>query len=217
MDDRAWTWLPLDPIDRLSEIMFGLLMALTFTGTISVSLGEGATVRDILLAAIGCNVAWGIVDAVVYLMTTTTERARGRARLAAIRRAPEEQALAMVRDLLPDDGGKSLTDDEAQILLGWLRRQPAGDHRRHLNRYDLVAAGFIFLLVTGATWPPILPFLLTDQVTLAMRLSNAIAVGMLFVIGLLLDRERGHDSKVMRAIIPVAGVILVLVTIALGG
>ncbi len=72
--DRAG-W-PLDPIDRLSEVMFGLLMALTFTGTMSVSLGDGATVRDILLAAVGCNIAWGLVDAVVYLMTTATERGR---------------------------------------------------------------------------------------------------------------------------------------------
>jgi hypothetical protein len=217
MGDGGRTNWPLDPIDRLSEIMFGLLMALTFTGTISVALGEGATVRDILLAAIGCNIAWGIVDAVVYLMTTTTERARGKTRLAALKRAPDASAMSMVRSLLPEDSGKSLTEEEARTLLGWLRRQPAPSGARHLTRDDLFAAAFIFLLVCGATWPPILPFLLTDQVPLAMRLSNAIAVAMLFCIGLMFDRERGEGSTAMRLVIPIVGVILVVVTIALGG
>ena len=69
---------PLDPIDRQSEVMFGLLMTLTFTGTMSVALGAGATVREILMAALGSNIAWGIVDATVYLLTTAAERRRGR-------------------------------------------------------------------------------------------------------------------------------------------
>jgi hypothetical protein len=79
---------PLDPINRQSEVMFGLLMTLTFTGTMSVALGTGAKVRKILMAALGCNIAWGILDATVYLLTTATERARGRAQARAIRAAP---------------------------------------------------------------------------------------------------------------------------------
>ena len=50
-----------------------------------------------------------------------------------------------------------------------------------------------------------------------MRLSNAIAVAMLFGIGLMFDRERGEGSTAMRLVIPIVGVILVVVTIALGG
>jgi hypothetical protein len=214
MDDRS-RW-PLDPIDRLSEVMFGLLMALTFTGTMSVALGAGATVRDILLAAIGCNIAWGLVDATVFLLTTATERGRDRARLAEIRAAEGDAARALARAALPGDAGDSLQDDEVDMILGWLRRQPPAA-RRLLTGGDLRSAVLIFLLVTGATWPPILPFLLTDQVPLAMRLSNATAVLMLFGIGWFLDREIHEGSRVMRWTIPVVGVIMVAVTIALGG
>ncbi len=209
--------VPLDPIDRLSEVMFGLLMALTFTGTMSVALGEGATVRGILLAAIGCNVAWGFVDAVVYLMTTATERGRERAIRAAILGTEGERARHLLRKSLPATAGEALRDDEVDLVLGWLRRVPVAKGRRHLGAADLRAAGLIFLLVTGATWPPILPFLIVDQVHLAMRLSNAVAVLMLFGIGWRLDREIGGGSRVMRWTIPVAGVIMVAVTIALGG
>lgn len=71
---------PLDPIDRRSEVMFGLRMTLTFTGTMSVALGAGARVREMLMAALGCNIAWGLVDARVYLLKTATGRARRRGR-----------------------------------------------------------------------------------------------------------------------------------------
>lgn len=213
-DKGGW---PLDPIDRLSEVMFGLLMALTFTGTMSVSLGSGATVRDILLAALGCNIAWGIVDATVFLMTTATERARDRAKIAAVRHARGEEARRLARRALPGKAGETLHEEELDMILGWLRRQPDEVASRRLGRSDLRAAGLIFLLVTGATLPPVLPFLLTDQVGLAMRLSNAVAVVMLFGIGWFLDREIADGSRVMRWTIPVVGVMMVVVTIALGG
>ena len=54
----------LDPATSLAEIMFGLIMTLTFTlgaGIIIEDEGrEGA--RQLLIAVIGCNIAWGIID-----------------------------------------------------------------------------------------------------------------------------------------------------------
>lgn len=47
----------LDPIDRNAEILFGLFMVLTFTGTLSVASAGREEVRTMLLAAIGCNTA----------------------------------------------------------------------------------------------------------------------------------------------------------------
>jgi VIT1/CCC1 family predicted Fe2+/Mn2+ transporter len=70
----------LDPVDRASEVVFGLLMALTFTGSVSVA-GGGEDVRTMMAAALGCNLAWGLTDAVMYLVATYVERARA-ARLA---------------------------------------------------------------------------------------------------------------------------------------
>jgi len=48
----------LDPIDRLSEIIFGLLMALSFTGTMSTVTGSEGGVNAVLAAALGCNIAY---------------------------------------------------------------------------------------------------------------------------------------------------------------
>ena len=58
----------LDPIDRISEVLFGLFMVLTFTGTLSVLDSGREQVRDMLVAAVGCNLAWGFVDGVMFVL-----------------------------------------------------------------------------------------------------------------------------------------------------
>jgi len=217
MGEETDRW-PLDPIDRQSEVMFGLLMTLTFTGTMSVALGAGATVRDILMAALGCNIAWGIVDAAVYLLTTATERARGRAQALAIRTAPDDEAKAQLRALLPGHSGVAMSDEQAGTILAWMRdNPPARDAGPVLRQADFRAAFQVFLLVTGATFPPVLPFVLVESVPVAMRLSNAVALGMLVVIGWRLDQQMQGERPLMRWLIPLMGSALVAVTVALGG
>src|SRR5262245_55144232 len=58
----------LDPIDRVSEILFGLIMVLTFTGSLSVAESGRAEIREMFVGAVGCNLAWGLIDAIFYLM-----------------------------------------------------------------------------------------------------------------------------------------------------
>jgi hypothetical protein len=56
----------LDPASQLSEILFGPIMVLTVTLTAGLSVAEGkAGVRQLLIATIGCNLAWGIIDGVM--------------------------------------------------------------------------------------------------------------------------------------------------------
>jgi hypothetical protein len=45
----------LEPMDRISEVLFGLIMALTFTLTLGVVTADSIQVQTMLLAALGCN------------------------------------------------------------------------------------------------------------------------------------------------------------------
>src|SRR5262245_26162094 len=63
----------LEPIDRVSEVLFGLIMVLTFTGSLSVAEAGRDDVRTMLIGALGCNLAWGIIDGVLYLMGCLAE------------------------------------------------------------------------------------------------------------------------------------------------
>src|SRR5215467_16297568 len=83
---ESWRWKRvLDPVDRVSEAMFGLLMAMTFVGSLSVATAGREEVRTMMITALGCNLAWGLADAVMYLVRTVTDRTRNRTLLARLR------------------------------------------------------------------------------------------------------------------------------------
>src|SRR5215468_5789561 len=89
----------LDPASRLGEILFGLIMVLTITLSAGLVVAEGKIgVRELLFAAIGCNLAWGIIDAVMYVMNCVTVRS-GKARLVtAVQRTSDSTvALALIQ------------------------------------------------------------------------------------------------------------------------
>src|SRR3990172_4470429 len=87
----------LAPGDSLSEILFGLIMTLTFTLGAGILVREDpGAARELLAATIGCNIAWGLIDGLMYLAGQRFEHGR-RARLRdAIRAAPNEEKGAQV-------------------------------------------------------------------------------------------------------------------------
>ncbi len=82
----------LNPVDRVSEMLFGLFMALTFVGAVSVADRGDAQIRAMFIAALGCNLAWGMVDAVMYLVRTVTDRGRLLTLLRSVREAPDAKS-----------------------------------------------------------------------------------------------------------------------------
>ncbi len=86
-ESRGNTRAPvLDTVDRVSELCFGLFMALTFVGTVSAATSGEDAGRKMLYTALGCNLAWGLADAVMYLMRTLVNRGRRRTLAFAIKR-----------------------------------------------------------------------------------------------------------------------------------
>src|SRR4249920_1523920 len=70
----------LDPASRMGEILFGLIMVLSVTLTAGLNVSAGKEgVHQLLVAALGCNIAWGIIDGIMYVMNCMAERSvRGR-------------------------------------------------------------------------------------------------------------------------------------------
>jgi hypothetical protein len=66
----------LEPMSRLSETLFGLIMVLTFTCSLSVANVGREDVRLMLIGALGCNVAWGLIDGWFYLMNSLAEKSQ---------------------------------------------------------------------------------------------------------------------------------------------
>src|SRR3954452_11166752 len=92
----------LDPLECFSEIVFGLIMVLSFTCAISVAEVGREDVRTMFIGAIGCNLAWGIIDAAFYLIACLTERGRQGTLLHIVQKSTDHaQARQVIADALP--------------------------------------------------------------------------------------------------------------------
>ena len=208
----------LDPIDRITEVLFGLIMVLTFTGSLSVSEADRAEVRTMLIGAIGCNLAWGIIDAIFYLMSTLTERGRGLISLRAVRSASKpEDAQQVIAGALPPVVVSVMRGEEIESLRRRLQALPEPAASPKLGKDDWLAALAVFLWVFVSTFPVVLPFLFMQDAKPALRTSNAIAIVMLFFVGYSLGRHAGLRPWLMGLAMVFVGSVLVAMTIALGG
>jgi len=208
----------LDPIDRVSEVLFGLIMVLTFTGSLSVAEAGRDDVRAMLVGALGCNLAWGIIDAILYLMGCRAERARQLMTLRAVRTtASHEQARLVLADALPPAIASVVEPAELDAMRARLMQLPEPPARAHMTRDDWRGAAGVFLLVFLSTFPVVIPFVVMRSAMPALRVSNAIAVAMLFMTGYTYGRLIGHRPVGMGISMVVLGSALVGITMALGG
>lgn len=202
----------------MSEVLFGIIMVLTFTGSLRVADAGREDLRTVLVGALGCNLAWGLVDAVMYLMAAFMSRARLRANLQIIRQAHEpDAAYRAIEDLLPSAVTSALTADEVERLRQRLNQQEVAAADARLTRPDFLGALYVFLLVFLSTFPVIVPLIVVREPRLALALSNAVAIAMLFILGQSLGRYAGRPGWRTGLGMVVIGLVLVGLTMALGG
>jgi len=208
----------LNPVDRVSEMLFGLFMALTFVGVVSVATAQRHEIQTMLAAALGCNVAWGLVDAVMYLVRTITERGRLLTLARSVRAATDpEIGHGIVAAALPQPIAKFVSAAELEAIRGRLVALPSLPERPTLRRDDLLAALGIFLIVLASTFPVALPFVFIEDAATALFVSRAVALTMLFLGGLALGRYAGYGSWKTGVMMAGLGTLVVAAVIALGG
>lgn len=208
----------LDPDERIAEVLFGLIVVLTFTGSLSVAEAGRDAIRTMLIGALGCNLAWGIIDGILYLMGCLAEKGRNLRTYRAVRQATEpQQARRLIADALPAIVASVIEPAEFAALHHRLQQLPEPPERARLNGRDWRGALGVFLLVFLSTFPVAVPFIFMQNVMAAMRVSNAIAIGMLFITGYGYGRYVGWSPWGFGIAMVGLGGILVALTIALGG
>jgi hypothetical protein len=208
----------LEPTERFSEILFGLIMVLTFTGSLSIAEAGREDIRMMLIGALGCNLAWGIIDGALYLMACLAEKGRNLMTYQAVRKAEDPlKAHALIAGALPPLLASLLQPAELEAMRQRLKAQPDPPARARLAGQDWAGAVGVFLLVFLSTLPVALPFLFMHDAPRAMRVSNAVAVTMLFMTGVTYGRCVGRSPWVLGLALVGLGAILVALTMALGG
>ena len=208
----------LEPHERISEVLFGLIMVLTFTGSLSVAEAGRDDVRVMLIGALGCNIAWGIIDGVLYLMGCLAAKSRNLMTYRAVRKTKDpKKAQRLIADALPPVLASVLQPAELEAMHQRLQQLPEPSERARLDGSDWRGAAGVFLLVFLSTFPVAVPFIVMQDAMRAMRVSNGVAVAMLFVAGAAYGRYVGRSPWLIGAAMVALGAVLVALTIALGG
>lgn len=211
----------LDPTDRLGEVLFGLIMVLTFTlgAGLVVQEGRDATTQ-MLLGILGCNVAWGLIDGGMYIIGCLFDRSRKARLLESIEQVgEEEEAMRRVAAML-EDGLEPFTSagERAQIYRKVLTRlKHMSIERTRLKKEDVYSAIASFWLVLISAIPAVLPFLVLSDRFLALRVSNGLLLAMLFAVGYRCARATHSNPWVLGFTLLLVGLILVGIAMALGG
>jgi VIT1/CCC1 family predicted Fe2+/Mn2+ transporter len=206
----------LDPIERVSEVIFGILMAMSFTGSISAATAGHAEIETMIWAAFGCNLAWGLVDGVMYVVGEITERHHMAAMQRRLRETEDTAAAHhLILPLMPDRSVDVMDFHTMEtIRQHLLAMEPPA---QHVTADDLIAAFTVFCLVVLATFPVVVPFLVIADPGLAIRWSNLLALVTLFVGGWILGKHAGGSPWIYGGALTATGAVLIAAIIALGG
>lgn len=202
--------------------MFGLFMVLTFTWTFSATTSNQDDLRRMIIAAIGCNIAWGFTDALMYVLRNLVARGRKLKLIRDVRASADSTEFVWAHRLISDEIGDladGLDSHALERMRKWLVTQPEESLPKvRVTWRDVQAALLVFLLVLGATLPPILPFIIIkDDMLLAKRISFGIAAVMIFLNGFVWGKYSGISPWLSGFIMVVVAIIIQVVIIVLGG
>jgi hypothetical protein len=208
----------LDPMERISETLFGLIMALTFICSLGVATGTNINIQTMLIGALGCNLAWGIVDGGLYLLARINNRGDKILTLRAIWQAPDlETARNVIARALPPELAAALPPEQLELMRQKLQQLPEPSPGPGLTRRDWTGALGLCLLSFLSTFPVVIPFLFLSDARLALRVSYAVAIVLLFCCGYVFGIHSGLRAWAAGLSMVAFGGALVGVAVALGG
>jgi len=213
----AQSQIVLDPMERMSELLFGLIMALTFTCAMGVATADSMETRSMVIAALGCNLAWGIIDGGLFLLTAIHDKGSRLVSLKELRAADAEAGRRIIADALPPVVASVMPAEQLAAIRDKLLQLPDPARRRLLDGKDFGGAFAVLVITFLSTLPVVIPFMLIADFRTALRTSNAVAVAMMFVSGYAFGKRAGVSPAISGVVLVLLGSALVAVAIALGG
>lgn len=211
----------LEPEEALAEVVAGVVMVLTFTLAASfLARGSDAGPQTIITAAVGCNIAWGAIDAALYLLGRKTLRSYRSRFLRRVQLARDEDAAqAAIRQEWESTFREVAREEDRERLYSAMRCLALNAKPLHsgLRRDDIKGALAIFFLVCATTTPAIAPFMFLRDDWMALRVSNLLLLALLFVAGYRWAKEIDENPWLTGFVLVALGLALVGLAVTLGG
>jgi hypothetical protein len=218
--DQSFFERYLDPTERLDELLFGLIMVLSITLGVGLATDEGGSTSQVALTIFGCNLAWGLIDGVMYIVTQMYDRSRKARLIEALRSTSSEtEQIATVGGVLDGFLSALTSADERRALYLDISRRLGGVsiQQTRIAAEDVYGALAIVWLVMLATVPAVLPFLIFADRFVAARVSNALVLVALFGVGFGFARTIHANPWTVGLSTAVFGLVMVGIVMLLGG
>lgn len=219
----------LDPIDRLSETIYSVLILLTFTLAFRVILHNAypATIiaedyaDELIVTAFGAILAWGLIDGLMYALMELFQRGERHRLLQQIQSAPSEQdaldAIAEEFDYILEpiagEAERQALYRNVHIQLRTSEPRPVG-----LRREDFSGALGCVVVSLLAVLPSFAPLVLfRDNLELGIRISNLVSFVVLFSAGYSWGRHTGANPWRTGLLLVAAAALMVAIALPLGG
>jgi hypothetical protein len=219
----------IDPIDWLSESIFSIMIVLIFTlayRVFSISPVPGAATSSesattLLLAILGAVIAWGFIDGMIYVILSFFEREESDRFICEIREAKSEKE--KVEIVLNEFGEifEPITDEHHRdalylAILNSIKSTPV--QKIGFSKDDIGAAvAHVFIAIISVI-PSMIPLLVfSNNLSLAIRISNTISFAVLFITGYRWGKYVGVNPIRTGIIIMAIAIVLALLAIPLGG
>ena len=218
----------LYPHERLVEILYGLVIALTITSAIRVVTGGGTLNINLMVeTSLGAGAAWGIIDAMLYILVVIFQKHRYTRIASKISSARDEsEALATIQDDLEDSlvGTLDAEDQKSvyRLVLHAQRRSSKASYTHQpkfivIAREDIFGAIQVFLAMLMATLVVIVPLWLIGPPHLAVLASNIVAIVALFTVGYTWARHTNIRKTLFGLALVSLGIAIVGISSVLGG
>ncbi|GDY16355.1 hypothetical protein LBMAG54_12110 [Nitrosopumilaceae archaeon] len=210
--------------DRLAEIMCGVIMVLVMIGYLRLSLTSGDYIemkKTLILIPLGCNAAWGIIDGILYVLINLIKRGKIYRLSQSVKfKKDQEDAHISIEDDLSSAVGDSLKKEDIEEISDEILKRVDPiiiEKPEWVTKKDLFVVLLTFVLVVSTAIPLLIPFMILDDLMLAIRLSFVIGLGMLFFIGYTWGKYASRNKIRSGIAMMIIGVVVVGITMVLGG
>jgi hypothetical protein len=211
------TWL--SPGQRLSELFYGVVMAVILTGMINVGLPPTeSTLRLLLFGTFAVNISWGVIDGVTSMYGGLANRADFSRTANAFRADPAgpEKREAVARALQGtivenlDEAGQAAVVD----MIG--AGKPVSGQRYPPVREDWYAAIATIVIDFVLVFPVMAPYFIFNTVRWAVFVSHTISILMLAGIAVVWAGQLNLNTKKAGVIVGIISIIMIYSTYAIG-
>jgi VIT1/CCC1 family predicted Fe2+/Mn2+ transporter len=206
----AWPW----------EIIAGLFMVLIMINGLKLFSKDSPSINRLFFVflIVAVNLLWGLFDGLMLIFTNLLEEGRYNKMISRVKSSDKKLATELIKNELDDTiisrCDKGTKEQLIETVLNNLSSTQAILKKPKIFKDDIIAA----LICTFFVFLPcivILPFfLLINNLTLAILVSNIIGLGLLFAFGYKLGSCTDRNKIITGMIIMLIGLIIIIAAIA---